>query len=85
MYYTYIARCSDNSLYTGYCIDISAREKKHNEGEGAKYTRQRTPVKIVYFEEFQNRTEAMKRERQIKGWPRKKKENLLKYGHPTKF
>ncbi|MBT7007161.1 GIY-YIG nuclease family protein [Candidatus Falkowbacteria bacterium] len=84
-YYTYLARCNDNSLYTGYCVDILKREKKHNKGEGAKYTRQRRPVKIVYFEEYESRSEAMKREIQIKGWIKEKKENLIKYGHPTKF
>lgn len=77
MYYTYIARCSDDSLYTGYCVDILAREKTHNNGKGAKYTRNRTPIKIVYFEEFQNRSDAMKREIQIKGWTRKKKQEII--------
>ena len=76
-YFTYIARCSDNSLYTGYCVDVVEREKKHNKREGAKYTRQRTPIKIIYFEEFESRSEAMKREIQIKGWTKSKKENLV--------
>ena len=84
-FYTYIARCSDNSLYTGYCKNISFREKRHNLGEGAKYTRQRRPVKIVYFEKFKTRIEAMKRERQIKKWSKKEKENLIKCNCPTKL
>ncbi len=84
MYFTYLARCADNSLYTGYCKNVTVREQKHNSGEGAKYTRQRRPVKIVYFEEFLNRSEAMKRESQIKSWTKKKKENLITSGPPSK-
>ena len=76
-FYTYIAKCADNSLYTGYCKDLSSREKKHNLGKGARYTKQRRPIKIIYFEEFKTRIEAMKRERQIKRWPRIKKEKLI--------
>jgi putative endonuclease len=83
-YYTYIARCNDNSLYTGYCVNITQREKVHNEGKGAKYTRQRTPVKIIYFEEFDSRSAAMIREIQIKGWTKIQKENLIKSDHSTK-
>jgi putative endonuclease len=84
-YFVYLARCSDNSLYIGNCSNLKNREKKHNMGEGAAYTKQRQPVKIVYFEEFDTLLEAVKRERQLKGWTRIKKENLIKYGHPTKF
>lgn len=84
-YYTYLARCADNSLYTGYCRNVSEREKAHNSGKGAKYTFSRRPVKIVYFEEFQTRSDAMKREAQIKKWSRLKKENLVDSGHPTKI
>ena len=73
-YYVYIARCADESLYTGYCVDLKAREKKHNDGKGAKYTKQRRPVTIVYHESFASRVEAMRRERQIKRWTKKKKE-----------
>ncbi|HEC21175.1 MAG TPA: GIY-YIG nuclease family protein [Candidatus Peregrinibacteria bacterium] len=83
-YYVYLARCSDKSLYTGYCTSIEEREKKHNAGEGAKYTRQRRPVKIVYFEEYKNRTEAMSREAHIKRWPKTEKENLIKHGYPAR-
>lgn len=79
-YFTYLARCSDNSLYAGYCRDVHAREQKHNSGEGAKYTRSRRPVKIVYCERFLDRSEAMKRESQIKGWTRQEKENLIQHG-----
>lgn len=84
-YFIYLARCADKSLYTGSCINIRARQIKHNKGEGAKYTCQRRPVKIVYFEEFDSLVRARKREIQIKKWTRVKKENLVKYGHPTKI
>lgn len=77
MYFTYIANCADGTLYTGYCADLNAREKKHNAGEGAKYTRARMPVKIVYSEEFLNRSEAMKREAEIKKLSRSKKIQLI--------
>ncbi|MFH1112091.1 MAG: GIY-YIG nuclease family protein [Patescibacteria group bacterium] len=84
-YFVYLARCNDNSLYTGSCTDIKTREIKHNKGEGTKYTKQRRPIKIVYFEKFDSLIEARRREVQIKRWTRTKKENLVKYGHPTKF
>jgi putative endonuclease len=77
-YYFYFARCSDGSLYSGSCIDIEAREKMHNSGKGAKYTRSRKPVKIIYHESFSTLTEARRREAQIKGWRKEKKEELLK-------
>jgi putative endonuclease len=77
-YYTYIARCNDNTLYTGYCVNISQREKAHNEGKGAKYTRPRTPVKIVYSEKFKTKSDAMKREFEIKQWTKAKKESIIK-------
>ncbi len=80
-YFTYIARCNDNSLYTGSCINIKAREEKHNKGEGAKYTKYRRPVKIVYFEKFNSRSEAQKREAQIKRLTKIEKENLVKSSH----
>jgi len=78
-YFTYLARCNDGTLYTGSCIDLKAREAKHNEGKGAKYTRQRRPVKIIYFEQFESLGESRKREAQIKRWTKIKKENSVKY------
>ncbi len=84
-YFVYLARCADNSLYTGSCKNLKNRELKHNKGEGAKYTAQRLPIKIVYHEKFTTLLEARRREMQIKRWTRLKKENLVKYGHPTKF
>lgn len=76
-FYVYIARCNDGTLYTGYAVDLKEREKKHNEGDGARYTRGRGPVEIVYSEEFETKSEAMKREYAIKQLKREDKENLI--------
>ena len=76
-FYVYIARCNDGTLYTGYTVDLVEREKKHNEGDGARYTRGRGPVKIVYSEEFETKSEAMKREYQVKRLKREEKERLV--------
>ena len=65
-HYFYLARCGDGSLYAGTCVDIVAREAKHNAGTGAKYTRAHLPVKIIYTEKFELLTEARKRENQLK-------------------
>ena len=77
MNYTYIVRCKDGSLYTGWTNDIEKRIKAHNEGKGAKYTKSRRPVKLVYYEEFQTKEEAMKREYAIKHMRRKEKEKII--------
>ena len=79
-FYAYIARCSDGSLYTGHTVDLANREGKHNEGKGAHYTRVRRPVKIVYNEEFETKSDAMSREYQIKKLGKKKKEELVLNG-----
>ncbi len=76
MPFVYIVRCSDNTLYTGWAVDVATRVKAHNAGRGAKYTRARLPVKLVYSEELPTRAEAMKRERQIKRYPRARKLEL---------
>ena len=76
-FFTYIAICNDQSYYVGITDDIQKREKRHNDGFGCEYTRIRRPIKIVYFEIFFTRSEAAKRERQLKGWTRKKKEWLM--------
>lgn len=75
--YTYIVRCSDGSFYTGWTNHLDERVKAHNSGNGAKYTKTRTPVELVYYEEFDSKTEAMKREYAIKQLSRKKKEELV--------
>jgi len=79
-YFFYFARCNDGSLYAGSCKNVKDRENKHNKGQGAKYTKQRLPVEIIYYENFDTLTEARKREAQIKRWTKIKKENLIKYG-----
>lgn len=77
MNYTYIVECSDKSLYTGWTTNLEERLAAHNQGTGAKYTRSRRPVKLVYCEEFQTKEEAMKREYAIKQLTRKEKEELI--------
>lgn len=75
--YVYILECSDKTLYTGYTPDLKSRLKKHNNSMGAKYTRGRTPVKLVYFECCENKSDALKREIAIKKLTRKKKLDLI--------
>jgi putative endonuclease len=77
MYYVYIIRCQDNSLYTGYTNDVAARVKKHNEGKAARYTRGRAPVEIAYIEEMADKSAAMRREYEIKQFSKKQKEKLV--------
>ena len=77
MYYTYILKCSDKTLYCGYTNDLVKRVDTHNKGEGAKYTASRLPVRLVYFEEFPTRSLAMKRECQIKKLTRGEKLKLI--------
>lgn len=74
---TYILKCNDNSLYTGWTNDITHRLKMHNEGKGAKYTRGRGPIELVYLEEFETKQEAMSREAKIKRLTRKEKLLLI--------
>ena len=78
MNYTYILKCKDDSLYTGWTNDLKKRITSHNAGKGAKYTKARRPVELVYYEDFQTREEAMKREYAIKQLSRKEKEALIK-------
>ncbi len=77
MYFAYIIRCADGTLYTGYTDDIARREAMHNSGRGAKYTRSRLPVKMVYHESFAARSDAMKREYAIKRLSREQKLKLI--------
>jgi putative endonuclease len=74
-YFCYMLECADGTFYTGWSTDPARREKVHNAGRGAKYTRQRRPVKLIYIEEVENLSTALKRERSLKamGHPRKKK------------
>lgn len=75
--FIYILECGDGSLYTGWTTDIDDRIKTHNSGQGAKYTRSRLPVKLVYFEEVEDRSAALKREAAIKKLTREKKLKLI--------
>ena len=75
--YVYILRCSDSSYYTGSTKNIETRLYQHQNGEGAKHTKTRLPVELVYVEEFERIDEAFYREKQIQGWSRKKKEALI--------
>lgn len=77
MNYVYILECSDKTYYTGWTKDLEKRVNTHNNGKGAKYTRGRRPVKLIYFENFNDKIEAMKREYEIKQMSRKEKEKLI--------
>ena len=77
MNYTYIVKCGDGTYYTGWTNDIEKRMKAHNEGKGAKYTKTRRPVVLMYYESFQTKEEAMRREWEIKQLKRGEKENLI--------
>ena len=77
MNYTYIVRCKDNSLYCGWTNDLERRIESHNKGTGAKYTKSRGPVELVYYEAFDTKEEAMRREYAIKQLTRVQKINLI--------
>ena len=77
MNYVYIVRCSDGSLYTGWTTSLEKRIEAHNAGRGAKYTKSRRPVSLVYFETFESKSEALKREAAIKKLPRVLKLSLI--------
>lgn len=75
--YTYVLRCKDDTLYCGWTNDLTARLFAHNSGKGAKYTKGRAPVRLVYSERFATKSEAMKREAYIKTLTRTEKEKLI--------
>ena len=77
MYLVYILECQDGSLYTGITNDLARRLRQHQQGEGGHYTRAKQARKIVYTEEHPDRSSALRREAQIKRWPRKKKLSLV--------
>ena len=76
-YYVYILLCKDGSYYTGHARDVKRRVERHEKGQGARYTRIHEPEKIVYMEEFDSRSEAMKREREIKSLSHSEKQRLV--------
>ena len=75
--FTYIVECSDHTLYTGWTNDLEKRIEAHNTGKGAKYTKTRGPVRLVYFETFSTKEEAMSREYHIKKMSRQEKMKLI--------
>ena len=77
MPYVYILKCSDNTYYTGYTVNIERRLEKHQQGLASKYTRGRTPVELVYLESHPSKSNALKRELQIKHLSRCEKQNLI--------
>ena len=77
MNYTYILKCADDTLYCGWTNNLEKRLKAHNSGKGAKYTRSRLPVTLVYYEAFETSIEAQKREYQIKKLTRHEKLKLI--------
>jgi putative endonuclease len=77
-WYTYILRCFDNSYYVGITNNLEKRIILHNIGKGSKYLLSKLPIRLIYSEKYINKSEARKREIQLKGWSRIKKENLIK-------
>lgn len=77
IHYIYILECADKSLYTGWTTSLEKRLKTHNEGKGAKYTKSRLPVCLRYYETFSEKSEALRREWEIKKMPRAKKLALI--------
>ena len=77
MNYVYMIRCKDGSLYTGWTNNLEKRFKNHCEGKGAKYTRGRGPLELVYYEVFEDKREAMRREDEIKQLKKSEKEKLI--------
>ncbi|CAI48479.1 UPF0213 family protein [Natronomonas pharaonis DSM 2160] len=76
-HYVYVLSCADETLYTGYTTNVERRVAEHDAGEGAKYTRGRTPVELVHTERFDSKSAAMQREHEIKSLSRAKKERLV--------
>ena len=82
MNYVYLLQCSDETFYCGWTTDLKHRIATHNDGTGAKYTRSRRPVKLVYYEEFDDRHDALSREWHIKRLSREEKLQLIKQQNP---
>jgi putative endonuclease len=77
MHHVYVLECSDGTYYTGYTTDVERRVAEHDAGDGAKYTRGRTPVELVHAEAYDTRSAAMQREHEIKALSRREKERLV--------
>ena len=76
-HFVYVLECADGTFYTGYTTDVERRVDEHNAGEGAKYTRGRTPVELVHVESFDSKSAAMSREYEVKALSRREKERLV--------
>ncbi|MDR0840199.1 MAG: GIY-YIG nuclease family protein [Christensenellaceae bacterium] len=83
MYYAYILRCADGTLYAGYTDDLRRRLAAHNAGKGGKYTRAHRPVTLAYYESFETKAEAMRREYAYKKYSRAQKLALIEVGVDT--
>lgn len=81
MNYAYLLKCADDTFYCGWTNNLKKRLTAHNSGRGAKYTKSRRPVVLVYYEKFETKEEAMRREAAIKKFSRKKKEALVREGN----
>ncbi len=77
VYYMYVLLCADGTLYTGSTDNLVRRLRAHNSGRGAKYTRSRRPVRLVWWEKYPSKAQAMRREALVKGWSREQKLRLL--------
>ena len=73
MAYMYMLQCADGSLYVGSTLNLEHRIARHNESEGAEYTKTRLPVQLLYFEQFDRVDDAYRREKQVQGWSRAKR------------
>jgi putative endonuclease len=82
MFFLYILRNTKNHLYIGVTDNLEKRIERHKSGDGAEFTKRNKIYELVYKETFSSLVEARRRERQIKGWRREKKENLIKFGKP---
>jgi len=82
VHFVYIVRCADGTLYTGYARDPEQRLRVHNSGRGAHYTACRLPVALVYSESFDSKSDALRREIELKRWTRAKKEALVCANEP---
>ena len=75
--YVYMVQCGDGSYYTGWTDDVEKRVQVHQSGKGAIYTRGRGPIALVWYEQVEDKSTALKREIEIKKWPKAKKEKLI--------
>ena len=77
MWYVYVLKCSDGSFYTGATSDLKKRFIDHKRGKGGRYTRSHKPIKIVYSERLSSKSQALKKELEIKSWSKQKKIRIL--------